>query len=271
MHTRREFVFSCVLSAAPLLSEVLAEVHRRQTEIIVVGTVHQPTPNFTKRQLTTILERLFPSVILFQVDSSFINRRSQQLWPEHGGLEGEAVRDLQARFPFPVPVRPYDIEGRNQIYQDHHYFSLQREFYKALNNFYRQDQFGPEARSLYEEVMASLQIVQTFADAKPEIINSALCDAAIHQKYEKYYSNVRRIIELTPSLAEFMEYAKFDEEFWIQRNDAMVRNIVNQVKYFPGMRMVVICGFEHRYYLLGLLKPLEATFGFSLREYWSNQ
>lgn len=249
---------------------MLSDDQPKKTQLIVIGTVHQPTSNFTKRQLTTVLEGLFPAVILFEVDSSFINSRSHQLRPTNStSLEGEAIRDLQARFP--VPLRPYDIEGRNQIYRDQNYFNLQKAFDITVSRLYREHQLGPEARSLYEEILALDQKVSPCVHAKLEIINSANCDAAMQAKMEKSKRNVRKIIELTPSLAEFTEYAKFDEEFWTQRNDTMVRNILNEIKYFPGQRIVVVGGCAHRYYLRSLLKPLETRFGFTLRDFWEFQ
>ena len=46
------------------------------------------------------------------------------------------------------------------------------------------------------------------------------------------------------------------------------RNIGNYAREFPGKRIIVMCGFEHRYYLRLLLAERASTDGFVLREFW---
>jgi hypothetical protein len=264
MHTRQSLIVLLIAAIGPVASAG----DQKPTEMIVIGTVHKGTPNFTKDHLLRILERLNPAVILFEVDTSFIDKQTSQLLTQYRklSLEAEAVTAFQDKFH--VPLRPYDIEGRNRIYEQRHYFELQKELSEALGDLARQNKLGPEAKILFEEVAAAGRIVDALAQDRPEVINSTGCDAAIEHKH-KSLSHIRKIIELTPSLARFADHAQFTAEFWDKRNTTMAANILDQAKDFSGGRVVVLCGFEHRYYLRRLLKAAESKPGISLREFWS--
>jgi hypothetical protein len=242
----------------------------QQTEVVVVGTVHNATPNYGKEQLVGILQRVNPAAILFETDSSFFEKDAPRLLPQYRsiGLESEAVVAFQQKTQ--VPVLPYDIEGRNEIYKEHAYFERQRGFSQAVGMLHQERRLSPEAERMFEELMATGNMVNAFGDDRPDAINSTGCDAAVAHKHQAD-SSVSAIIALTPPLAQYSEYAEFNDEFWVQRNEAMVTNIVNQAKRFSGKRVVVLCGFEHRYYLLRLLKALDEKSGISVREYWSYQ
>lgn len=258
------------ISAAPVLSVALADDPPKRTEIVVLGTVHRATANFTKDRLVQILEELRPAAILFELDSSFMEKELSQLLPQFRTitLEAEAVTAFQEKTH--VPVLPYDIEGRNQIYRDHNYFNLQTEFSKAVTAHYRQNQLGTEARALFEEVVDTDRLGKAFNADRPEVINSASCDEAMVHKH-KSRRHIRRIIEVTPGLARFAEFAKFDDEFWERRNSTMVTNILKHGSGFSGKRIAVLCGFEHRYYLIRSLKEAEATSSISVIGYLDRQ
>jgi hypothetical protein len=241
----------------------------RQTEIVLIGTVHKATANFKQDDLVGILERLNPGLILFEVDSSFLDHDSPQLLPQYRkiSMEAEAVTTFQGKSH--VPVHAYDIEGRNQFYQEHNYFDLQAKRSQALGNLYRQHKLEPEASALFEIVVDFDGIRDAIMQDRPEVINSRASDAAIERKLHYAQVGIRRIIEVTPSLAQFAAFTDLDSEFWERRNKTMVNNILKSTKDFSGKRIVVICGFEHRYFLIRLLQAEEARAGFMLREFWS--
>jgi hypothetical protein len=238
---------------------------QKLTEVIVIGTVHIPTAKFSADDLERILEQVRPAAILFEVDSSFIDPRTGHLTLS-GTLEGYAVKEHLAKSD--IPVLPYDIEGRNKIYADHHYFELERDFIAAVRKLYEQNSLQPVSRALYAEVLAHLSARDGCAGEGPEVINSAKCDEIEQRKLGKTFPNFRKIIALTPSLAAFAEYAKFADDFWQVRNEAMADNVVNHARKYAGKRIAVLCGFEHRGYLRHLLKEREAKSDIVLKEYW---
>jgi hypothetical protein len=201
---------------------------------------------------------------LFELDSSFFDAEGS-LDVNADTPEINAVKKFQRMSP--VVVLPYDIEGRNQIYRAFRYFEREKEFLALLNSLYHEDRLAPEAKLLYEQILSDFRVRDALAQGTLELFNSVNCDSAVERKHERYTKNTKRIIELTPTLARFAEYAEFYAEFWELRNRTMVRNILRHSKKFPGRLVVVLCGFAHRYYLIRQLSAAEAA-GIDLREFW---
>jgi hypothetical protein len=84
---------------------------------------------------------------------------------------------------------------------------------------------------------------------RPVVFNSEACDKAMESKQYYRGEGLARIVALTPSLAKFSEFCKFKHDLWITRNNAMVDHIITRIKEFHPKTVLVICGFEHRYYL----------------------
>ena len=236
--------------------------------IVVMGTVHNSSDNFAPGKLVAIIDRIRPDLILVELDSSFF-MPDMSFKPEtvNLSLENKAVSTWVKDHP--VPVRPYEIEGRNRIYEEHDYFSLQKELSASLNKAVKDSLLVPEAKSLLDAVKRFDEIAYAVSIARPEVFNSEACDKAMESK--QYYGGegLARIIALTPSLAKFSEFCKFKHDFWITRNNAMVDHIISRVKEFHPKTVLVICGFEHRYYLRNGLREKCFREAIKLKEYWA--
>jgi len=66
-------------------------------------------------------------------------------------------------------------------------------------------------------------------------------------------SGITNLIKETPELSDYADYWKKEYDFWIERNDAMVKNILNFSKEFKGKKILVMCGFAHKTILLSEL------------------
>jgi len=254
-------VAACVPAAA------LAQGPSAPAEVVVIGTVHSARPRFSVDTLVSVLDRVRPAVILVELDSSFFDD-SSRIRPEYqaGSLENVAVTRFSARTG--TPLRPYDIEGRNRTYEQHDYFGRQRQMSETISQLDRQGALVPEAKGLLRELDDLSAIRDAVGADRAVVINSAASDTAIRQKQEYSYAGLRRIIELSPGLADFAEFWRWADEFWTRRNETMHANIVRIAAEFPGRRVVVICGYEHRYYLRSLLRQDDAAGRLKLREYW---
>src|ERR1044071_3671926 len=104
------------------------------------------------------------------------------------------------------------------------------------------------------------------ADA-PEVFNSLVCDTAIEKKQYYAFKGFQRIIELTPALKDMSAFATLADDFWVRRNNAMVSNILKYLRELRPQRVVVLAGFEHRYYLTRELTAQTAREGFFVRSY----
>ncbi len=238
------------------------------TTIVIVGTVHKKTDKFTSQGLYSIMERVKPDLILVELDSSFFTPL-MSIKPEfqHVSLENAAVSDYQKAYN--IPIRPYDIEGRNKIYEKNNYFKLQKDLSTALNQADHDSLLSGESALALDAIDRFDLIGQSFGSESPEILNSGACDIAMESK--QYYANdgMVKIVTSVPVLKQFTEFSTFKRDFWITRNDVMVTNIVACVKSIHPKTVLILCGFEHRYYLRNGIKSTIPLGAFILREYWT--
>ncbi len=238
------------------------------SSIVIVGTVHRATEHYDVQTLCRIIERVKPDLILVELDSSFFTS-SMTLKPEYVDVSMENKAVALSLQDHAIPIRPYDIEGRNKIYEQHGFFKLQRDLSAALNSAEKDSLLSNEASLFLDAIVRFDRIGAEFGSERPEVINSQACDAAMESK--QYYAGegMVRIITSVPVLARFADIARFRRDFWIARNDAMVNNIIASVKTFPGKTALVLCGYEHRYYLREALEERAKNGGFVVREFWS--
>jgi len=257
-----------LVTGAAFLSATPGPAGSDTTVIVVLGTVHAPSACFDLRALSGIIERVNPDLILAELDSSFFTA-SMTLKPEFTDISMENRAVSLYTQSHPVPIRPYDIAGRNRTYEQHNYFTLQRELSSALNSAEHDSLLGPRAASLLDAIRRFDLIGREIGSDRPEVINSNAVDAVMENK--QYYGGegMAQIVESVPALARFADFAEFKRDFWTIRNDAMVYNITARVKEFQVRTVLVLCGYEHRYYLRAALNKRSGAGRFILKEYWA--
>jgi len=237
-----------------------------RTEIVVVGTVHEPTPSFREKTLLEILGRVKPDVVLLEIDRSFFDD-SSTLSQRYETITLETRAATAYAKSAGVALRPYDIEGRNKFYQDNDYFARELKLNQDVSRLYARGELSLEARLLVEALRALSSIRDACGADTPEVFNSAACDSAVAHKQQYAFKGLAKVINLTPALADMRAFGELADGFWIRRNTEMVRNIVKYAKELHARRVVVLAGYEHRYYLREHLAELATSEGFVLREY----
>jgi hypothetical protein len=238
-----------------------------RTEIVVVGTVHSPTAKFTEDTLAGILRKVNPDLVLLELDPSFFDSSfalPEKYW--NIALENRAV--IAYSKTASVKLRPFDIEGRNKFYQEQDYFKRELSLNQEISRLYGGGQLPTEPRLLFEGLLALAAVRDSCGAERPEVINSSACDKAVEKKQDYAFKGFGKIIELTPALKEFKPFWSLADDFWSRRNEAMVRNIVKYTKELQARKVVVLCGFEHRYYLRSKLSEQASKEGFVVKEYW---
>ena len=238
-----------------------------KTEIVVVGTVHAPTPNFDEQALAAILKRVKPDLILLELDPSFFDA-SNSLSEKYQGVSLEARAAIHYARGAGARLRPFDIEGRNRFYREHDYFNREARLNQEVGRLYAGGQLSTEARLLFETLLTLSAVRDACGAERPEVFNSNACDTAVERKHHYAFKGLGRIIELTPDLKESAPFWALADEFWARRNGAMVRNIITLSKELRPRRAVVLTGFEHRALLKKRLAELAPAEGFAVREYW---
>lgn len=238
------------------------------SEIVLVGTVHTPTRNFREETLVRILERIKPDLILLELDPSFFDSTST-LAKQYERISLESAAATAYAKTGGVKLRPYDIAGRNKFYQENDYFSREAKLSQEVGRLHASGQLVPEAKLLFETLLSLSAVRDACGTETLEVINSSACDTAVEKKQYYAFKGLRRIIELTPSLKDMSSFGTLADEFWEHRNDEMVKNILKHSRELRASRIVVLCGYEHRYYLKKRLAEQAAAEGFAIREYSS--
>ena len=113
-------------------------------EIVLVGTVHGPTPNFQEETLVAILDRVKPDLVLLEVDPSFFDG-SLDLLETYRGVSLESRAAIRYAKTAGARLRPFDIEGRNKFYQEHDYFNREAKLNQEVARLYNAGQLSPKA------------------------------------------------------------------------------------------------------------------------------
>jgi len=236
-------------------------------EIVVVGTVHSATNNFTEHTLITILKQVKPDLILLELDPSFFDS-SFVLAEKYRTISMENKAVLPYAQMTGVKLRPYDIEGRNKFYQDNDYFGREVRLNQQIARMSEAGQLPSEAKQQFEALKALSAVRDSCGAESPAVMNSPHCDLAVERKQHYAFKGIAKIVELTPSLHEFKPFWSIADDFWARRNEAMVTNIIRFSKELKAMKVLVLVGFEHRYYLRKRLAEQAPKEGFVVKEYW---
>jgi len=96
-------------------------------------------------------------------------------------------------------------------------------------------------------------------------INNDRTDSIIRIRQEYVYKVIPKILEGRPKAEEINDFIPVHRSYWDTRNQAMVANIVKQIKINPNKRIVVLTGYSHRYYLMDALQQYQTELTFSLK------
>jgi hypothetical protein len=250
-----------------------------ETEIIVIGTQHKPVPNFNSEILFKILEEVQPDLILLELDS--LKFTSDFKLKEV--KENELLASEKYRLKYPTTkLRPFEFEGRNQYRIDKGMRPTDGLTLKLVDSLYKADLLTASESEIFKAYQDALDPLIIIAGKSPEAWNNTKADSLCeHRQFIQY----QMIPKITNSRAEFAN--KFVTKsngkkisykngyqlwanFWDLRNQTMAKNIMTISENNKGKRIVVLCGFMHRYYILSELKKLTKYKNIVLKEYYEN-
>ena len=239
------------------------------TEVIIIGTVHYETDNFTPDSLYNIFTKITPNVILLESDASYLTE-DFKLRPGYEDIANETKAVTKYLMNSNPLLRPYDLENRDQFLFSTNRRRTERAFFDDLSDLYDEGKLTPDAIQLTDDLITNMSDAQSMTLSTPFNINRDE-NREIIEKINYYdFEAVSKIIEMTPALSSYGNYWKEVNDFWLMRNDAMIENIKNYVKDFSGSRIVVLCGFAHKPYLLEGLSSLSKNGDIVIKNYWEN-
>ncbi|MEO8446508.1 MAG: hypothetical protein ABI528_03385 [bacterium] len=237
-----------------------------ETDVIVIGTVHYSTDNYSSDSLLRILNMVMPDVILVECDTSYMTsdfKLKEDI--EFAFMETRAITKYSRSNN--VLLRPYDIEGRDDFLDGYGRKKNESGFYSDINYLSQADKLSSEGSQMFSRILSMINISEEMANATPSHINSEEGRKKIDTINFYSYAGLRKLIDLSPGLSGYDSYWKTETEYWNRRNNVMIENIVKYKNEFEGKRIVVLCGLSHLNILKNGLNKKLAEEKIKLREY----
>ena len=249
----------------------------KRTELVLLGTVHQPIQNFTPDSLYNILNKIKPDLILFEVDSSFFTNefKFKKRWESN-----ENIATIKYMNNYKVDVRPYEFTGRNQYRIKIESRPTDSKASKLLDSLYGNNQLDTSDKQSYQHFLQINDSLNALAHLGARAFNRPETDSIAEIRQEFQYKMLLRIMDKYSVFANtyyfknendsisYYEGYKKASEFWDLRNHTMANNILHFVREYPGGRIVVLNGYFHRYYLKKLVQPRQDEMDFILKEFY---
>lgn len=243
-------------------------------EIVILGTLHgahNDNPEYTPAELRRILLELRPAAILTESPESFVNERGRIPQSVYGDSPDAVESPIENEVADSLDIRlyPFDRADRQENFQRTNYFERERTAGQAFMQWYQDTAAQDSASADFKVVQAGSGIEEAQAlltrQGAARVINSPIYDGIIRSKKTFQHEVMPAIFDCYPESAEVASFLRFHHEQWLERNSIMARNILRIAAEFPGERIVVVTGGEHRYILRDMLIGEE---GVRLKEFW---
>ena len=251
---------------------------KNTVEIIVIGTQHKPVPNFNSKTLFNILENVKPDFILHERDSSAFNSDFKFIKTPTEN-EGMASSKYIKKYPT-TQLRPHEFENRNQYRIDKGMRPTDRLTLRLVDSLYKANLLTTSEAEIFKIYKDALEPLKIIATKSPEAWNNSTADSLCEHRQFYQYQMVPKITNtreefanrfLTKPNGEKISYRdgyQLWADFWDLRNQTMAKNIMRIAEQNKGKKIVVLCGFMHRYYILKELKKLTKDKDILLKEFY---
>lgn len=239
----------------------------KDTEVYIIGTVHESTENFNSDTLLNIFNKIKPDVILVDCDTSYMTPEFK-LKEDIEYMFPETIAITEYSKNNPVKLRPYDINGRDVFLDDPERQSHQYNFFNEIYTFNENKEFEPDAQRLYDKIQSMTDLAWEMSNARASYINSAEGSSGIDTINYYTYDGMKILIDKTPALSKYESYWNDEYEFTQKRNETMLKNILRFKKQFKGKRIIVLCGFAHKNFLKKNLNEIAGKEELVVKEFY---
>jgi hypothetical protein len=239
------------------------------TEVFIIGTVHYETDNFTGDSLYNMFTKIKPDLILLESDASYFTE-DFKVRPGYENIANETRAVTKYIINNEVLLRPYDLEDRDRFLFNTNRRRTEREFFENLADLYEEGRLESKVALLTNALVNNMDEAQAMTFSTPFEINHERNREIIERINYYDFEAVSEIIKDTPDLKDYESYWKEVHDFWILRNNAMVDNIKKYINEYPGKRIIVLCGFAHKPYLLNGLEDMADNKQIAIKDYWDH-
>ncbi|ULC58404.1 hypothetical protein MBM09_10770 [Flaviramulus sp. BrNp1-15] len=261
-----------------ILIAILSCKTEKPTEIIVIGTLHKPEPNFNSEILFNILESVKPDFILEELDSSFFtsNFRHKNISDSNESMASEKYIE---KYPT-AKLRPYEFEGRNEYRINIGSRPTDGLTTKLIDSLNKVGLLSETEAIIHNKYKALLEPLIELASKSPENFNNPSADSICEERQYYQYKMLTRITNKRNEFAtrfhtkpngekiSYRDGYQLAGDFWDLRNKTMAKNIMRISEQNQGKKIVVLCGFMHRYYILSELRKLTEDKNVILKEFY---
>lgn len=265
------------LSALIFICLLIVNCTSKKTELVLLGTVHDPIPNFTPDSLYDILVKVKPDLILFEVDSSFFTDEFEfkKTWGSN-----ENIATIRYMNKFTVDVRPYEFTGRNEYRIKIGSRPTDSKATKLLDSLYTNELLDSTSMDIYKNYLEVNDSLISLAYSGARSFNNKETDRLARKRQDLQYNKLLAIMTDYPVFSDtyhvktdgdsisYLEGYKRAGQFWDLRNRTMAENILHSIEEYNGKRIVVLNGYFHRYYLKSLIRPKQDELNFNVKEFY---
>lgn len=245
-----------------------------ETEVYVVGSMHFETNNFKRDDLYTYINKVSPSIILYESDaqtvSRMVNRTDFFNQFMNAFQNGKRVENFVAlRYLKHNPeskVIGFEWDERDRFHFKHNYRKNMGKLVGMAHKLNRENALSDQEAKIMSDYHEVRKKYYNLGHSKtPYDFNNPVADSIIRIRQTYVYQTIPEILKTKELSDDLKAFLPVHMSYWDTRNMAMVNNIVNQIKNNPNKRIVVLTGYSHRYYLIDELKKLEEELDFSIK------
>ena len=234
--------------------------------VLLLGTVHNPTKNVTADSIYDILQKFKPDIILMELDSTFFYEDFTYKFLFNGN---EMVATTRYKMQHPeVQLRPIEFEGR-ETYRDQIgiYPEITLEFGSILQQLSQTNRLNNNEKEYLRELFYYDSLNTRLKEEKLSVINDPKTDLIVdslnHYKYLKLkqVSDNHVIFKTTKLLDAKKDSVSVKENFDLyvdfemnQRNNALANNSIAIIKQNPNKKIIILVGFAHKSFILKAFK-----------------
>ena len=258
----------------PHMQTQKTNVIKNGTEVYVVGSMHFETNKFKRDNLYTYINKVSPSIILYESDKQTVNRMvnrtdffNQFMNAFQNGKRIENFVALRYLKNHPeAKVLGYEWEERDRFHYKHNYRKNMGKLIGMAPKFNREKALSNEESDAMSDYFTIYKKYINLGNSRTLYdFNNPIADSIIKIRQEFVYDKIPQILKTKELSDELREFLPVHMSYWDTRNMAMVNNILNQIKNNPNKRIAILTGYSHRYYLIDELKKLEKEFNFFVR------
>lgn len=247
-----------------------------KTEVHILGTVHFETTTIKRDHLYSRITEITPDIILFESDSNTVRRilsgrdyffQALDVLKKRSTtkMEKPVVLEYIAHSPDCL-VLPYEWEIRDQFQRKHKIRSKPIEMINAIIKLENEKLLTNSQSDIINKYLdLTKELNKIGSTGTFQAINSLATDSLVAVRQYFQYTKLQEIVNEREELAEYVDFAQINKDYWVVRNKAMAQNILRQIKLNPKKKIVVLNGFYHRYFLNDELKKYQQDYEFSLK------